>query len=95
MTALTLPKCPKCGGESEAPARAGMSFTPYRCMTCAHAFGLLAVPFSFQPHEASLGHTVVVGPAGKGMSVMSDALREELIEAGGAVQVIDKGQSRS
>lgn len=69
MTALTLPKCPKCGGESGAPPRAGMSFAPYRCMTCSHAFGLLAVPFSFQTHEASLGHTVVTGPIGAGMTL--------------------------
>ncbi|WP_020203550.1 hypothetical protein [Cupriavidus sp. WS] len=50
-------------------------------------------PFKFDPHGAEVGHSVVIGPTGKGMSVMSTALQCELVKAGGTVQVIDKGRS--
>jgi type IV secretory pathway VirB4 component len=52
------------------------------------------VPFKFGAHEArDCRHTVVIGPTGKGMSAMFEALQDELVKAGGKVKIIDKGQS--
>ncbi|AMR77944.1 hypothetical protein [Cupriavidus nantongensis] len=52
-------------------------------------------PFHFNFHDAEVGHSVVIAPSSKGMSVMYDTLHDELSKAGGTVQVFDKGQSRS
>ena len=40
------PNCPKCGGASIAPTRAGMSGTPYLCTACDHRFGGFFIPSS-------------------------------------------------
>lgn len=81
MTTFIPPNCPKCGGDSTAPARMGMSNTPYRCTRCEHRFGLViptsmeGVPFHFSAHTAEVGHSCVVGPAGAGMTVGSEVIQ--------------------
>jgi len=51
----------------------------------------IAVKFDF--HKSEVGHSVVIGPTGKGMSVMLDALQDDMIEARGKIQIFDKGRS--
>jgi ribosomal protein L37AE/L43A len=76
MTTFTPPNCPKCSAPSIAPTRSGMGSTPYQCTRCGHAFSGLVIPsamakaqpFRLSIHETTVGHTVVIGPTGKGMS---------------------------
>jgi hypothetical protein len=44
MTSNYPPPCPKCGGASISPIRAGMSATPYLCTSCSHRFGMFSMP---------------------------------------------------
>lgn len=49
----------------------------------------------FDLHDGEIGHTVVFGPTGKGMSVLPEMLQGEYQKHSGKLAVFDKGTSLS
>lgn len=48
-----------------------------------------SIPFNFDPKDN--GHTLMFGTTRNGMSAMFEALQDQYAQAGGTVQVVDKG----
>lgn len=58
-----------------------------------HRFSVQDLPEFHSQHNAGQGHTIIIGPTSKGMTVASDLLQSQIEAAGGVVHVMDVGQN--